>query len=99
LDKLVTGVPTCALPIWPGLPNVRQDTRSVAASFRERAGSDAVATRTAADVLPEGAIAIAAITSCTNTSNPHGMVRAGLLARTARSEERRVGKACGYRGW
>ena len=34
--------------------------------------------------VPHGAIAIAAITSCTNTSNPHVMIGAGLLARKAR---------------
>ncbi|TDV49981.1 aconitate hydratase AcnA [Actinophytocola oryzae] len=33
----------------------------------------------------DGAVAIAAITSCTNTSNPHVMVAAGLLARNARA--------------
>lgn len=33
--------------------------------------------------LPEGAIAIAAITSCTNTSNPSVMIGAGLLAQKA----------------
>jgi aconitate hydratase len=65
----------------PGMPHIRQDTHSLAASFRERAGSAAV-TRTP-DALPEGAIGIAAITSCTNTSNPHGMSRAGLLAKAA----------------
>mgnify|MGYP001814091530 CR=1 FL=1 len=31
--------------------------------------------------LPDGAVVIAAITSCTNTSNPSVMVGAGLLAR------------------
>jgi aconitate hydratase len=35
------------------------------------------------DRLPDGSVAIAAITSCTNTSNPHVMVCAGLLARNA----------------
>ncbi|UOZ02946.1 aconitate hydratase AcnA [Amycolatopsis sp. WQ 127309] len=35
--------------------------------------------------IPDGAVAIAAITSCTNTSNPHVMVAAGLLARNARA--------------
>jgi aconitate hydratase len=35
--------------------------------------------------IVDGAIAIAAITSCTNTSNPHVMVAAGLLARNARA--------------
>jgi aconitate hydratase len=34
-------------------------------------------------VLDHGAVAIAAITSCTNTSNPSVMVAAGLLARSA----------------
>ncbi|MBE1878548.1 aconitate hydratase AcnA [Myceligenerans pegani] len=34
--------------------------------------------------VPDGAVAIAAITSCTNTANPHVMVAAGLLARNAR---------------
>ncbi|BAK65797.1 aconitate hydratase [Sphingobium sp. SYK-6] len=33
----------------------------------------------------DGAIAIAAITSCTNTANPHLMIAAGLLARKARA--------------
>ena len=37
------------------------------------------------DEIQDGAIAIAAITSCTNTSNPHVMVAAGLLARNARA--------------
>ena len=45
--------------------------------------------------LRDGAVVIAAITSCTNTSNPSVMVGAGLLARNAaRSEERRGGKEC-----
>lgn len=33
--------------------------------------------------MPEGAVIIAAITSCTNTSNPRNVVAAGLLARNA----------------
>jgi aconitate hydratase len=35
------------------------------------------------DKIPDGAILIAAITSCTNTSNPRNVVAAGLLARNA----------------
>jgi aconitate hydratase len=35
--------------------------------------------------ISDGAVAIAAITSCTNTANPHVMVAAGLLARNARA--------------
>ena len=34
--------------------------------------------------LKDGDVVIAAITSCTNTSNPHVMVAAGLMARNAR---------------
>jgi aconitate hydratase len=34
--------------------------------------------------VPDGAVAIAAITSCTNTSNPRLTIAAGLLARKAR---------------
>ena len=33
--------------------------------------------------LPEGAVVIAAITSCTNTSNPRNLIAAGLVARKA----------------
>jgi aconitate hydratase len=65
----------------PGMPHIRQDTATVGPSFRERAGTHGA--DTAPDALPEGAIAIAAITSCTNTSNAHGMIRAGLLAKAA----------------
>jgi len=36
-------------------------------------------------VLKDGAVLIAAITSCTNTSNPTVMIGAGLLARNARA--------------
>ena len=35
------------------------------------------------DRMPDGAVIIAAITSCTNTNNPRNMIAAGLLARNA----------------
>jgi len=35
------------------------------------------------DKMPDGACIIAAITSCTNTSNPRNMIAAGLIARNA----------------
>ena len=35
------------------------------------------------DEMPDGAVIIAAITSCTNTSNPRNMIAAGLIARNA----------------
>ncbi len=37
----------------------------------------------AAGLLPDGAVIIAAITSCTNTSNPRNVIAAGLLAKKA----------------
>lgn len=35
------------------------------------------------NLMPDGAVIIAAITSCTNTSNPRNVIAAGLLARNA----------------
>jgi aconitate hydratase len=46
-------------------------------------GSDAGASATPAIDLGDGDVLIAAITSCTNTSNPSVMLAAGLLARQA----------------
>ncbi|MEM1202355.1 MAG: aconitate hydratase AcnA [Acidobacteriota bacterium] len=43
-----------------------------------------VAVEMAADQVDHGSVVIAAITSCTNTSNPSVMVAAGLLAKKAR---------------
>ena len=40
--------------------------------------------------LQDGAVAIAAITSCTNTSNPSVMIAAGLVARKARDKGLKV---------
>lgn len=40
---------------------------------------------TAADPIPDAAVAIAAITSCTNTSDPRLLLAAGLVARKARA--------------
>ncbi len=44
---------------------------------------DAARREEAAGQLPDGAVIIAAITSCTNTSNPRNVIAAGLLARNA----------------
>ncbi|HEX6350025.1 MAG TPA: aconitate hydratase AcnA [Candidatus Dormibacteraeota bacterium] len=50
----------------------------------EREGGVAVADHKETDVkVHDGSVVIAAITSCTNTSNPSVMVAAGLLARNA----------------
>jgi len=45
---------------------------------------EAARTQEAAGLLPDGAVVIAAITSCTNTSNPRNVIAAALLARNAR---------------
>jgi aconitate hydratase len=52
----------------------------------DETGTDAAAAR-----VHNGSVAIAAITSCTNTSNPAVMVGAGLLARKAVERGLRVG--------
>ena len=71
----------------------RRFAESLAAPVAERGyGLDEAARQAAARVgsngdradLRHGAVVIAAITSCTNTSNPSVMVGAGLLARNAR---------------
>ena len=46
-------------------------------------GGSASAAGSGAGALDDGAVVIAAITSCTNTSNPSVMLAAGLLARNA----------------
>ena len=56
---------------------------SFAAAYPERAGAGARTATVAGHELRDGAVAIAAITSCTNTSNPSVMIAAGLLARNA----------------
>ena len=62
--------------------------RRVATSNLEVSGiSNTLETTVPPDVsktdMPDGAIIIAAITSCTNTSNPRNMIAAGLLAKKA----------------
>ena len=47
-------------------------------------GGAAVATKAKTEELTHASVVIAAITSCTNTSNPSVMVAAGLVARKAR---------------
>jgi len=48
-------------------------------------GNTAQAERTSDEELLDGDVVIAAVTSCTNTSNPKVMMAAGLLARNARA--------------
>ncbi len=60
----------------------------LAAATADRNGSgSATANINGTDVeIRDGAVLIAAITSCTNTSNPAVMIAAGLLARNARAK-------------
>lgn len=59
---------------------------NIAGVFAERGHGDARRPVAGADYeLADGAVVIAAITSCTNTSNPSVLVAAGLLARAARA--------------
>lgn len=68
----------------PSNPHKRLPTSALAergiadASKREAGQQDE-----AQGLMPDGAVIIAAITSCTNTSNPRNVIAAGLLARNA----------------
>jgi iron-sulfur-dependent 2-methylisocitrate dehydratase len=66
----------------PSNPHRRLPTSELAQ--RGIAGDLAAAQAEEADgLMPDGAVIIAAITSCTNTSNPRNVVAAGLIARKA----------------
>jgi 2-methylcitrate dehydratase (2-methyl-trans-aconitate forming) len=54
------------------LPTSELAARGIAGAWTETPGQ-----------MPDGAVIIAAITSCTNTSNPRNVIAAGLLARNA----------------
>ncbi|HAR03659.1 MAG TPA: aconitate hydratase, partial [Chloroflexi bacterium] len=59
-------------------------------SYPDRAGSKAHSATVGGARMRDGAVAIAAITSCTNTSNPSVMIASGLLARNAVARGMRV---------
>jgi iron-sulfur-dependent 2-methylisocitrate dehydratase len=66
----------------PSNPHKRLPT----SALKERGiavGLDAAQTEEREGLLPDGAVIIAAITSCTNTSNPRNVVAAALLAKKA----------------
>jgi len=66
----------------PSNPHRRLPTSALAE--RGIAGNlDAARAQEAEGLMPDGAVIIAAITSCTNTSNPRNVIAAGLLARNA----------------
>ncbi|MFC7329219.1 aconitate hydratase AcnA [Marinactinospora rubrisoli] len=71
----------------PHRPDQRLPLSGVPGSFTAAAGRPArppAADPAFGAAVPDGAVAIAAITSCTNTANPALMVQAGMLARKAR---------------
>lgn len=76
---LSTVVRTLAGPSNPHrrLPVSELATRGIAVDL------DKARAQEADGLLPDGAVIIAAITSCTNTSNPRNVIAAGLLARNA----------------
>jgi aconitate hydratase len=59
-------------------------------SYPDRAGAKARSATVGDATMRDGAVAIAAITSCTNTSNPSVMIASGLLARNAVARGMRV---------
>ncbi|MGA2435216.1 MAG: aconitate hydratase AcnA, partial [Bryobacteraceae bacterium] len=66
----------------PKRPQDRIDLPNVKKNFRDFLGAEPKRTD-GADSLRDGAVVIAAITSCTNTSNPSVLLGAGLLAKKA----------------
>ena len=73
---LSTVVPSLA---GPARPQDRVTLPGIKEAFRSALGRDPKE----AEGLPDGAVAVAAITSCTNTSNPSVLVAAGLVAKAA----------------
>ncbi|MEU6763812.1 aconitate hydratase AcnA [Streptomyces sp. NPDC046853] len=68
----------------PDLPHQRLPLSRVPDSFRPAVGGrPPVADEVFGEPLPKGPVAIAAITSCTNTANPALIVQAALLAERA----------------
>ncbi len=59
------------------LPTKELSARGIAIPAQQREAQQAEG------LMPDGAVIIAAITSCTNTSNPRNVVAAGLLAKKA----------------
>ncbi|HVB19076.1 MAG TPA: aconitate hydratase AcnA [Acidimicrobiales bacterium] len=69
----------------PKRPQDRVSLSGARGAFRDALGREPKEVRglEAADHLRDGDVTVAAITSCTNTSNPFVLVAAGLLARNA----------------
>ena len=71
----------------PSNPHARVATTDLAAKgIADEAKLAAGKAEEAAGLMPDGAVIIAAITSCTNTSNPRNVIAAALLARNANAK-------------
>jgi aconitate hydratase len=76
----------------PKRPQDKIELSNAAPAYLEHLKANAATSKGKAPVdgesyqLEDGAVVIAAITSCTNTSNPSVLVAAGLLARNARAK-------------
>ena len=69
----------------PKRPQDRVALSGIKAAMQSIIGGDVETRRDSEQSLLDGDVVIAAITSCTNTSNPRVMIAAGLLARNARA--------------
>jgi len=79
-----SALPTMQLPSKSARPADGGGARQgVATSTSAAAQSGVAVADSVLDALDHGAVVIAAITSCTNTSNPSVMIGAGLLAKKA----------------
>jgi aconitate hydratase len=69
----------------PKRPQDRVSLSQVRGAFRQALGREPLSVQgvDAAEHLFDGAVTVAAITSCTNTSNPAVMIAAGLVAKAA----------------
>ncbi|HYG63515.1 MAG TPA: aconitate hydratase AcnA, partial [Thermoanaerobaculia bacterium] len=84
LDGMVGNGKTGAVrKAGPGLVTVGGTAAGVAVAEPELAALPVTGHADAAEALRHGSVVIAAITSCTNTSNPSVMIGAGLLAKKA----------------
>ncbi len=73
----------------PSRPHARVGTKDLVAKGIAHAEGEAipqVPINPEDGTMPDGAVIIAAITSCTNTSNPRNMIAAGLMARNANAK-------------
>ena len=69
----------------PRRPQDRVALSGIKAATQEMIDGEPATGRTSDDELLDGDVVIAAVTSCTNTSNPKVMMAAGLIARNARA--------------